>query len=118
MACVARSRPCLAEPPAESPSTMKSSDSVGSVDAQSESLPGRLRRCETALLRRTALAAARLAWRALAAWMMRATMASAVDGVALRNCSNSTRKAPETAARASGLLSFSLVCPWNWGSTW
>src|SRR5919202_1085539 len=39
-ACVARSRPCLAEPPAESPSTMNSSVSVASRTEQSASLPG------------------------------------------------------------------------------
>src|SRR3982751_1655830 len=39
-ACVLRSRPCLAEPPAESPSTMKSSASEGSFTEQSASLPG------------------------------------------------------------------------------
>jgi hypothetical protein len=59
MACVFRSRPCLAEPPAESPSTMNSSLLPGSVEAQSASLPGRLRRWETAVLRETAWAAAR-----------------------------------------------------------
>ena len=47
-----RSRPCLALPPALSPSTMNSSLSAGSVDEQSASLPGRLSRCETAGLAR------------------------------------------------------------------
>src|SRR3954469_175692 len=36
-----RLRPCLAEPPAESPSTMNSSDLDGSRSWQSASLPGR-----------------------------------------------------------------------------
>ena len=36
-----RSRPCFAEPPAESPSTMKSSAASGSLIEQSASLPGR-----------------------------------------------------------------------------
>src|SRR5690349_23926495 len=36
-----RLRPCLALPPAESPSTMNSSDLAGSRSWQSESLPGR-----------------------------------------------------------------------------
>ena len=51
IACRARSRPCFAEPPAESPSTTNSSLSslVGLV--QSLSLPGRLRRPDVALLR-------------------------------------------------------------------
>ena len=42
-ACVLRSRPCLAEPPAESPSTMKISASDGSLTEQSASLPGSAR---------------------------------------------------------------------------
>jgi len=37
---VRRSRPCLAEPPADSPSTMNSSLSPGSVELQSRALPG------------------------------------------------------------------------------
>ena len=43
------SRPCLAGPPAESPSTMKSSHSSGLVDWQSASLPGRRAATEQAL---------------------------------------------------------------------
>ena len=74
IACVLRSRPCLAEPPAESPSTMNSSLLPGSVDEQSASLPGRFSRCETAVLRDTACAAARDASRALAASAMRSTI--------------------------------------------
>ncbi len=41
IAWIRGSRPCLAEPPAESPSTMKTSHSSGLVDWQSASLPGR-----------------------------------------------------------------------------
>src|SRR5881296_619891 len=41
-ACVLRSRPCFAGPPAESPSTTNSSASAGSRTVQSASLPGRL----------------------------------------------------------------------------
>src|SRR6201991_3364901 len=40
-AWVRRLRPCLAEPPAESPSTRNSSDRAGSFSWQSASLPGR-----------------------------------------------------------------------------
>ena len=36
------SRPCLALPPAESPSTMKISDSLGSLELQSANLPGKV----------------------------------------------------------------------------
>src|SRR3546814_8842672 len=51
-ACVLRSRACLAEPPALSPSTMKSSVPAGSSDEQSVSLPGRRRlRFDVAVLR-------------------------------------------------------------------
>src|SRR3546814_7527861 len=42
IACTWRSRPCFAEPPAESPSTRKSSHLVGSRSWQSASLLGRL----------------------------------------------------------------------------
>ena len=41
MAWNLRSRPCFAEPPAESPSTMYSSLSAGSFSEQSASLPGK-----------------------------------------------------------------------------
>src|SRR3546814_6781326 len=54
MACVLRSRACLAEPPALSPSTMNSSVPAGSSLAQSVSLPGRRSlRDEVAVLRFT-----------------------------------------------------------------
>ena len=45
-----RSRPCLADPPAESPSTMKSSLSSRSEDEQSLSFPGSVRRLDVARL--------------------------------------------------------------------
>jgi hypothetical protein len=73
----ARSRPCLAEPPAESPSTMNSSLFSLLEFVQSLSLPGRFSRVEVALLRETYACAARLASRARAARMIRATIASA-----------------------------------------
>src|SRR6188508_2573600 len=51
IACVLRSRACLAEPPALSPSTMNSSVPSGSSLAQSVSLPGRRSlRAEVAVL--------------------------------------------------------------------
>ena len=61
-----RLRPCLAEPPAESPSTMKSSDSAGSFSWQSASLPGRPA-ISSAPLRRVRSRALRAASRARAA---------------------------------------------------
>ena len=63
MAWKRRSRPCLAEPPAESPSTMYSSHLAGSRSEQSASLPGRVR-LSSALLRMTRSRALRAASRA------------------------------------------------------
>ena len=40
IACVLRSRPCLAVPPAESPSTRNTSEKAGSRSEQSANLPG------------------------------------------------------------------------------
>ena len=57
------SRPLLADPPAESPSTTYSSDSFGSVERQSASLPGSPP-MSVALLRRTNSRALRAAIRA------------------------------------------------------
>src|SRR6478735_5572195 len=56
-AWLARSRACLAEPPAESPSTMKISAPAAAFCMQSASLPGR-RSLRTALLRNFLLLAA------------------------------------------------------------
>ena len=61
-----RLRPCLAEPPAESPSTMKSSDLAGSRSWQSASLPGS-EAMSSAPLRRVSSRALRAASRAAAA---------------------------------------------------
>ena len=61
-----RSRPIFAEPPAESPSTMKSSASSGLRIVQSASLPGS-DELSSALLRRVSSRAFRAAWRARAA---------------------------------------------------
>ena len=79
MACFARSRPCLADPPAESPSTTKSSLSSRPELLQSLNLPGRFRRPVVALRRVTSACAARLASRARAARMTRPTIASAIE---------------------------------------
>ena len=68
IAWVAGSRACLAEPPAESPSTMNSSDALGSVSWQSASLPGRPPPSRNDL-RRVRSRACLAASRALAAWL-------------------------------------------------
>ena len=79
IACVRRSRPCLAEPPAESPSTMKISESAGSPSWQSASLPGRPAP-SSAPLRRTSSRALRAASRARAASTIFSTTRRATFG--------------------------------------
>ena len=107
----ARSRPCFAEPPAESPSTTNSSLPSLLPLVQSLSLPGRFRRADVALFRDTSACAARLASRARAERMMRATMASATPMLWFSQCSSPGRTRPSTADRSSGLFRRSLVCP-------
>ena len=63
---VLASRPALAEPPAESPSTMNISDFAGSFSWQSASLPGSVDTLITSL--RIVSLALRAASRAAAAW--------------------------------------------------
>ena len=117
IACVRRSRPCLAEPPAESPSTMNSSDSSGIGRRAVGELA---RQVEPVADRR--LARHRLRGRA------RRPRARAPPGRCARrsprpsSCSRSaSSRAPGARRRrprpaTSGLLSRSLVCPWNCGS--
>ena len=81
-AWVWRSRPCLAEPPAESPSTMKSSASRGSLTEQSASLPGSVE-FSSADLRRVRSRALRAASRARAASTALHEDAPGVAGVLL-----------------------------------
>ena len=90
---------------------MKSSLLGRSVELQSASLPGRLSRCDTAVLRDTACDAARLASRARAARIMRATSDLGDGRFSVSHFSSAVRMAPSTSAVTSGLLSLSLVCP-------
>src|SRR5204862_6958208 len=64
-ACVALSLPCFAEPPAESPSTIYSSQSAGFLLEQSANLPGKVPPSRAPLRITASLAAlaARLAFR-------------------------------------------------------
>ena len=82
IAWVLRSRPCLAEPPAESPSTMKISASAGSRTEQSASLPGRVE-FSSADLRRVRSRALRAASRARDASTALRMIRFAVGGVLL-----------------------------------
>jgi len=73
IAWLRRLRPCLAEPPAESPSTIYISASSGSVVAQSASLPGRAA-LSSAVLRRVSSLALRAASRLRAASIVFSTI--------------------------------------------
>ncbi len=83
IAWVSRERPCFAVPPAESPSTMKSSALDGSRSWQSASFPGRLW-SESAPLRRARSRALRAAARARAASSTFATIGLAAPGFSSR----------------------------------
>ena len=84
---------------------------------QSLSLPGSVRRLEVAVLRATSCCAARLASRARAARMMRATIDSATLMLVFSQCSSAGRTCASTADITSGLFSRSFVWPWNCGSS-
>ena len=108
------SRPLLAEPPAESPSTTYSSDLDGSVERQSASLPGRPP-MSVALLRRTnsrALRAARRAWADCTALL---TMVLASDGLDSNQWVSCSLQIFCTNDFTSVLPSFVFVWPSNCG---
>ena len=114
MAWVVRSRPCLAEPPAESPSTMKTSFLTGSFEVQSASFPGSpLRTCPFLRLRSRALLAASLA---LAASVIFSRMTLASSGFSSRNSRRCWETADSTTGRTSEETSLSLVWEENFGS--
>ena len=78
-----RFRPCFAEPPAESPSTIYSSDFAGSFSWQSANLPGKPA-ISNAPLRRVISRALRAASRALAASTIFMMMFLAMDGFSIK----------------------------------
>ncbi len=110
------SRPWRAEPPAESPSTMKTSHSAGLVDWQSDSLPGRPPPPSSPLRERARSRALRAATRACAAaWALRM--------MSRPSCGFCSSQAPSwslttrcTKPLASVLPSLVLVWPSNCGS--
>ena len=113
IACVRRSLPCLDEPPAESPSTMKTSASAGSFVWQSASFPGSANPSKAPLRNTESLAA----FAALRAFKARSTLPQierASSGCASRKSPNPSEKTVSTAPRASTLPSFAFVCPSNW----
>ena len=112
---MARLRPCLAEPPAESPSTMKSSESAGSRSWQSASLPGS-EAMSSAPLRRVSSRALRAASRAAAASTTLAMIFFASPGCSSNQAANLSLTRDSTTGRISEETSLSLVCDENFGS--
>ena len=109
IAWIARLRPCLAEPPAESPSTMNSSDSAGSRSWQSASLPGS-ELMSSAPLRRVSSRALRAASRAAAASTTLATICAGLGRMLLEPLAELVadhRSRPPAGPRRRP------ACPWS-----
>ena len=115
MAWNLRLRPCLAEPPAESPSTMKISECAGSFSWQSASLPGRPA-MSSASLRRVISRALRAASLARAASTILPAMVLASPGCSSRYSLSLSARTFSTALLTSLETSLSLVCELNLGS--
>ena len=115
MAWNLRSRPCLAEPPAESPSTKYNSDSAGSFSWQSASLPGKPKPSITPL-RRVSSRALRAASRARAASTILPQMILASFGFSSKKFFNASPNTSFTTGEISLETSLSLVCDENLGS--
>ena len=110
-----RSLACLAEPPAESPSTMKISDSSGRRDWQSANFPGRVSPSKMPFLKTVSFAAL-AALRASSAKITFSKIRRASEGFSSRKAERASPNTVSTAERASGVPSFALVCPSNCGS--
>ena len=113
IAWVSRLRACLALPPAESPSTRKSSLMAGSWPEQSASLPGSAGP-EVTFLRATFFA---LFWRRWAALITSSARASAWSTWWLSHSEKASLTTPETKPATVREESRSLVWPANWGSS-
>ncbi len=113
IAWISRSRPFLAEPPAELPSTIYNSHLDGSFEEQSASLPGRVVSSSPPFLMLSrALRAASLA---LAAITIFSIMTLAVFGFSIKNLFNWSPTILERIFLTSKLPNLVLVCPSNWG---
>ena len=106
-----RSRACLAEPPAESPSTRKSSQRSGSCSVQSASLPG----SAGPLVMRLRVTRAAALVRSCALPIANCAIFSPASGCWLSQSAKASFTTPETKAADSRDESFSLVCPANCG---
>ena len=109
------SRPCRADPPAESPSTMKTSHSSGLVDWQSDSLPGSPPPPSRPLRPRARSRALRAAIRALAAACALRTMSRPSAGFCSSQAPSWSLTTRWTKPLASVLPSLALVWPSNCG---
>jgi hypothetical protein len=107
-----RSRPCLAEPPAESPSTRKTSFLVMSWDSQSVSLPGRT---ATPLPRRFSTTLPAFC-RAVAALIASCAIFFPSSTFWFNHASSGSFTREAMSFTASREDRRSLVWPWNWGS--
>ena len=116
MACVFGSRPPRAEPPAESPSTMNTSQSPGLRDWQSTSLPGKPPPPRRPLRLRAMSRALRAAIRASAAACDLRMMSLPSEGLRSNQSPNRSLRTFCTNDLASVLPSLVLVWPSNWGS--
>ena len=106
------SRPCFAEPPAESPSTRKISLSAGSFSEQSASLPGSEVVSRTEVLRVISLA---LRAASLARWALRhlSMMILACLGFSSRKYVSCSVVLVSTKPFTSAFPSLAFVCPSN-----
>ncbi len=117
IACVLRSRPCLADPPAESPSTMYSSHFDGSRSWQSASLPGSELASSTPL-RCTSSRAFCAAARACADSTHFSTTRLAATGFSSSQRESRSCRMPDTMPDTSDDTSLCLVCELYEGLGW
>jgi len=115
IACVCLSLPCLAEPPAESPSTKNISLLEGSFSAQSANFPGNEVLSNTLFLLVNSLA---LLAASLALWALRplSTIILAVVGFSSKKAPNSSTVTLSTIPLITVFPSLVFVWPSNWGS--
>ena len=109
-----RSRPCFAEPPAESPSTRNSSDRAGSVSWQSASLPGSIPE-SSAPLRRVNSFALRAASRARSASSPFSSTFRAIPGFSSKHADSFSFSIISTMPLTSLFPSLVFVWPSNCG---
>ena len=108
------SLPCLAEPPAESPSTKYNSLNAGSFCEQSANFPGSPLP-SSAPLRRVSSRALRAASRALEAVITFSMIFLPTEGFSSKNAERASSVADATTPSTSEFPNFVFVCPSNCG---